>query len=59
MSISRLAAKRETQNLKNLRNSSLWTCWHIMDMLRNQNKNGNFGLIVSLEFNRKWSNPSQ
>ena len=28
-----------TQNLKDFRNSSPWTCSHIMDILRSQNKN--------------------
>ena len=33
-----------TQNLKDFRNSSLWTCSHIMDIhvLKSQNKNDDF-----------------
>ena len=31
--------------LKNLRNSSLWTCWYIMDISRNKNKSTYFFMI--------------
>ena len=39
---------RNPELKKNVRNSSLWTCWHIMDISRSQNKNVDFRLIVSL-----------
>ena len=32
VSISLLTGKCATQNLKNVRNSCVWTCSHIMDM---------------------------
>ena len=39
-----------TQNLKDIRNSSLWTGSHIMDILRSQNKNVDF-LVCHSRFN--------
>ena len=41
--ISPLTGKCATQNLnKNLGNSSLWTCSHLMSILRSQKKNKDF-----------------
>ena len=37
-----------TQNVKVFRNFGIWTRSHIMDILGSQNKNGDFGLMVSL-----------
>ena len=41
-----------SQNVKDFQNSSLWTCSHLMDILRSQHKNTDFfhdfSLIVSL-----------
>ena len=37
--ISRLTGKRATQNFKTYAISSLWTCSHLMAILRRQNKN--------------------
>ena len=48
--IFRLTGERTTQNLKNVRNSSLWTCSHIMGISMSQNKKDDFGLIVSLYY---------
>ena len=36
-----------TQNVKDLRNSSLWTCSHLMAILRSQNENTNFFMILA------------
>ena len=44
--ISRLTDKCATQNLKNIRNTSLWTCLHIMAILK---------MIVSLPLSGGWS----
>ena len=44
--ISRLIGKCATQRLKNLRNSSLWTCSHHMAILKSGNKNAEFSMIL-------------
>ena len=36
-----------TQTLKDLRNSSLWTCSHRMAILKSQNKNTDFLMILA------------
>ena len=36
-----------TQNLKDFHNFNLWTCSHIMDMSRGQNKNDDFSRFWS------------
>ena len=43
--ISSITGKCSTQNLENVRDSSLWTCWHNMAISRGQNKNTVFLMI--------------
>ena len=45
--ISRLTGKCETQKFKDLHNSSLWTCSHHMAILKSQNKNTDFLMILA------------
>ena len=44
---SRLTGKCATQKLKNLRSSSLRRCLHHMVILRSQNKNTDFLMILA------------
>ena len=44
---TRLTGKCATQKLKNLSTSKQWTCLHHMVILRSQNKNTDFVMILA------------
>ena len=48
--ISRLTAKCATYKFKNLHSSSLWKCLHHVVILRSQNKNTDFLMILAARF---------
>ena len=45
-----------TEKLRNVRISSLWTWWHIVDIIKSQNKHDYFGQYLHVEGIRKISN---